>query len=189
MFHVQDENGPCNTSFNGCKFISGGIGNIWLFNAASEGSFKNCITPNNAGVITGGNVRVVDCTDLFNKATSSFTSLRVDDHVSVLTDATVAEDFGRQLPIVSGTGAQSALILCSHSTGGGNASNSELFLIRIGRTSGAFSATSLGRDAGTDASTYSFADVGGFLSVTSDAGSARYMVVAHLADETTPAFG
>lgn len=189
--HVEsmNSNGVVNCSFHGCKFTSGlaGVSNIIARNASML--FDACMTPNNTILFSGlgSYITLVNCSYIY-KPTSVVSRLVVKDYTYQTNTPTTAVTLTNQINVNASYGGGGALVLCSHQNSSGNATNTELFLIRYGNDGNNFSALSLGRSAGSDTSTYTFAvDSSGYLTVTSSgAGNARYMVLANMCGYSNP---
>ncbi len=165
----------------GCNFVFGaGSNNLTLASAyasfdGSKGVPSATITSNSSGKVTLVNT--------YQMTTgSTVANLVAPNHTVGTATPAVANNLIYQINVNSPFGGGSALILCSHQNGAGDATVSEFFLIRYGNDANNFAALSLGRSAGTDTTTFSFSvDANGYLSVTSSAtGNARYMVVSNM---------
>lgn len=182
--HIKSDRGG-SLGFFSCKFVSGGVGNSFTFNAAVSASFYNCITPNNACTFNGGTSFLYQCSYMFqgNKPDIN-TRVYVMDYYAEPVPATAQHNIYKQLAVNSTSeGGGASLVLCSHYLPGGGASSTvaELFLIRHGVASNNFTALSLGKSAGgSNITNFTFsADANGYLQVTTDStGFARYQVLA-----------
>ncbi len=165
-------------SFYGCKFTGGG--NI-ITDAEGRLYFSGCVTPNNSVTFTGGYVEFHNCDSMYNAA--SVVTRVISRDVAYSASGTAVADMQKQINVNSSNGGGAALILCSHQNAGGNATVSELFMIRYGNDGNNFSAVSVSRDATTDTATFTFAvDSNGYLTVhASGSGNSRYQVVANMA--------
>jgi hypothetical protein len=183
-YQVKSTYRPTNVGFFGCQFKSGGISNNFIFVSGSTANYYNCTTPNNSCTFTYGNIRLLNCAYLYDSTTSLVDSIKIDDYPVRSNDPATANNLFKQININGTEGGGAAILLCTHESGTGNATNAELFLVRFGRSGNNYSVKSISREEGTDTSTYTFSiDASGYLQVTSAAGKTRYMVVSSTAGE------
>ena len=190
LYNVKSTNNSCTVGFFGCQFKSAGINNSFVFQSGSSVNFYNCTSPNNSPTFTGGNIRLLNCAYMYQSSTSVVESIRIDQYPVRTNDPVTANNLLKQINVNSTEGGGAAILLCTHESGSGNATNAELFLVRYGRSGNNYSVKSISREEGTDTAAYTFSiDANGYLQVASTAGKTRYMVISNTAGEFLPAGG
>lgn len=175
--------------FDSCIFNAGAATpNVMILgnrNSQAQAQFSNCTS--NGGIrFVGGLLTFSNSYEVFDASHSRGARVNIPQGWTLGAVGANPVSFKHQLNVSEGGGG-GALILCSHQSSSGNATVTELFLIRYGNDSGIFSATSVCRSAGADPATFRFfVDAGHNLQVASSGpGYSRYQVVADMRGEQT----
>ena len=140
--------------------------------------FARCYGTTSNVTLSGSAPCLLENVNRFLATGSTATGLYLRENTTY-TEGDADFEFQNALNVNGSYGGGLAIIACSKTTGAGDASVSELFLVRFGRDSDAYSVASIARDEGTATDEFTFSiDDAGFLRVaTSSGGQQRYGVV------------